>query len=265
MSDVERGLGERTPSGASGLRRRGEMPLSSHLKELRARFGRSALALLIGAVAGYAVFPVGIDLLLSPYCEAVGATDSCDLVVLSPLDPFFVRLRTAFVVGLVVGAPVFLYQAWRFVRPGLTRRERRYLLPFVLLSQVMFAGGIAFASWVIPRGLGILLELGGDGISPLLGAREYLAFLLTMGLAFGIVFELPLVLAFLVLTGVLTARGMRDFRRYAVVINVIAAALITPTGDAVTLLFVAGPMLLFYELAIAFAWLVERSRRRQAG
>ena len=250
-------------SAPGGLRRRDEMSLAEHLREFRSRLAKAALALLIGAVAGYVVFPSGIELLLTPYCEAVGAAESCDLVVLSPLDPFFVRLRTAFVFGLVVGAPVLLYQVWRFVRPGLTSRERNYALPFVLLSQVMFAAGIAFAAWVIPRGLGILLELGGDGISPLLGAREYLSFLLTMGLAFGIVFELPLVLAFLVLAGVLKASGMRDFRRYAVVINVVVAALITPTGDAVTLLFVAGPMVLFYELAIVFAWLVERARRRR--
>lgn len=250
-------------SGPEGLRRRDEMPLTDHLRELRSRLLRSAIAILLGAVAGYLVFPVAIDLLLAPYCRAVAATDRCDLIVLSPLDPFLVRLRSSFVVGLVVGAPVLLHQVWRFVRPGLTRRERRYTLPFILLSQVMFAAGIAFAAWIVPRGLGILLQLGGDGISPLLGAREYLTFLLTMGLAFGVVFELPLVLAALVLAGTLTARAMRDFRRYAIVVNIVAAAIITPTGDAVTLLFVAGPMLLFYELAIVFASLVERARRRR--
>lgn len=256
---------EASTPASGGLRRRGEMPLADHLRELRSRLLRAGVALVLGTVAGYLAFPVALELLLAPYCEVVGPAERCELVVLSPLDPFFVRLRTAFVAGLVVGAPVLLLQVWRFVRPGLTGRERRTLLPFVLLSQLMFAAGIAFAAWVVPRGLGILLELGGDGISPLLGAREYLVFLLTMGLAFGIVFELPLVLAVLVLAGVLTSRGMRDFRRYAIVLNVIAAAIITPTGDAVTLLFVAGPMLLFYEAAIGFALLVERARRRREG
>lgn len=246
-------------------RRREQMPLAEHLREFRGRLARAAAAIVVGTIVGYLVFPWGIDLLLRPYCSAVGRAGSCELIVLGPLDPFLVRLRTAFVVGLVVGGPVLLYQVWRFVRPGLTRRERRYALPFVVLSQVMFAAGIAFAAWVIPRGLGILLELGGDSISPLLGAREYLSFLLAMGLAFGIVFELPLVLAFLTLAGVVTADGMRRFRRYAIVINVVAAAFITPTGDAVTLLFVAGPMIAFYELAILFAMIVERARRRRAG
>lgn len=250
------------PASDGGLRRRDLMPLAEHLRELRSRLSRVALALVLGGLAGYAAFPWLLESLLQPYCAATGGRD-CDLVVLGPLDPFFVRLRSAAVLGLVVGGPVLLHQAWRFIRPGLERRERRFILPFVILSPLMFGAGIAFAAWVIPRGLSILLEMGGTAIQPMLGAREYLAFLLAMGLAFGVVFELPLVLAVLALTGVVTAEGMRRFRRYAIVINVIVAALITPTGDAVTLLLVAVPMLVFYELAILFAVLVRRSRRRR--
>lgn len=238
------------------------MPLGDHLREFRSRIVRAGAAVLTGAVVGYLAFPWATGFLLQPYCDAVARDQGCELIVLSPLDPFLVRLRAAFVIGIVIGGPVLLYQLWRFIRPGLTTREQRYALPFVLLSQVMFAAGIAFAAWVIPRGLAILLTLGGDAISPLLGAREYLSFLLAMGLAFGLVFEIPLVLVFLTLAGVLTADAMRGFRRYAVVINVVAAAFITPTGDAVTLLLVAGPMILFYEFAILFAWIVERSRRK---
>jgi sec-independent protein translocase protein TatC len=239
------------------------MPLTDHLREFRTRLVRAAGAILLGTLIGYVAFPQAIDLLLRPYCTAIEAVDGCDLIVLGPLDPFLVRLRTAFVAGLVVGGPVLLYQLWRFITPGLTRRERRYALPFVLLSQLMFAAGIVFAAWVIPRGLGVLLALGGDSIRPLLGAREYLSFLLAMGLAFGLVFELPLVLVFLALAGVITSDGMRRFRRYAIVINVVAAAIITPTVDAVSLSLVAGPMIVFYELAIVFAWIIERMRRRR--
>lgn len=254
---------EEAAASDGGLRRRGQMPLAEHLRELRNRAVRTAAMVAAGSIAGYALFPWLLELLLAPYCVVVERAGDCGLVVLGTLDPFVVRLRTAAVVGLVLGAPVALHQAWRFVRPGLERRERRYVLPFVILSPLMFVAGLAFAAWVVPRGLSILLELGGDAIEPLLGAREYLAFLLAMGLAFGVVFELPLLLAVLALTGVVTAEGMRRFRRYAIVINVVVAALITPTGDAVTLLLVAGPMLVFYELAIVFALLVERSRRRR--
>lgn len=248
---------------ARGVRRRGEMSLGGHLREFRTRFVRAALAVTIGAAVGYAIFPQAVALLLRPYCAAIATTSTCELIVLGPLDPFIVRLRTSFVAGVVVGGPVLLYQLWRFITPGLTRGERRYALPFILLSQLMFAAGIGFATWVVPRGLGILLALGGDSIRPTLGAREYLSFLLAMGLAFGLVFELPLVLIFLALTGVVTSAGMRRFRRYAIVLNVIAAAIISPTVDAVSLLFVAGPMILFYEFAIVFAWMIERTRRRQ--
>lgn len=250
------------PATDGGLRRRDLMPLADHLRELRRRIVRVALALALGSVVGYAAFPPLLEVLLRPYCTATGA-GGCELIVLSPLDPFFVRLRSAVVLGLVLGLPVLLHQAWRFVRPGLERRERRIIRPFVVLSPLLFAGGIAFAAWVIPRGLRILLELGGTAIEPMLGAREYLAFLLGMGLAFGVVFQLPLVLSMLALTGVVTADGMRRFRRYAIVGNVVLAAVITPTGDAVTLLLVAAPMLVFYELAILLARLLERSRRRR--
>jgi sec-independent protein translocase protein TatC len=255
--------GDGPADAVGGRRRRGEMPLADHLREFRSRLVRAAAAIAVGTIAGYAAFPWAIEFLLQPYCTAIAAVDGCDLIVLGPLDPFIVRLRTAFVAGIVVGAPVFLYQLWRFVTPGLTRTERRYALPFVLLSQIMFAAGIVFATWVIPRGLGILLALGGDSIRPLLGAGEYLAFLLSMGLAFGLVFELPLVLVFLALAGVITSAGMRRTRRYAIVLIVIAAAIITPTVDAVSLALVAGPMILFYELAIVLAWAIERARGRR--
>ncbi len=240
------------------------MPLADHLREFRSRFLRATVAIAIGTAVGYAAFPSALGVLLQPYCDAVDAGTSCDLIVLGPLDPFLVRIRTALALGLVVGGPVLLYQAWRFITPGLTRRERRYALPFIILSQVMFAGGIAFSAWVIPRGLSILLALGGDSIRPLLGAREYLSFLLAMGLAFGIVFELPLVLVFLALAGVVTSDGLRRVRRYAIVGNIVAAAIITPTVDAVSLMFVAGPMIIFYEFAIVFAWLIERTRARRS-
>ena len=250
------------PDGSFPGRRRGDMPLGDHFREFRNRVLRAGVAVLAGAVVGYLVFPGAVGILLEPYCRAIGATGSCDLIVLGPLDPFLIRIRAAFVAGIFVGGPVIFYQLWRFITPGLTRRERRYALPFVVLSQLMFGAGLVFAYWIIPRGLSVLLALGGDGIRPLLGANEYLSFLLAMGLAFGLVFELPLVLVFLALLGIVTSEAMRRVRRYAIVANVILAAVITPTGDAVTLLFVAGPMLVFYEVAIGIAWLIERARRR---
>lgn len=253
--------GEEGPPGR--VRRRAEMPLADHLREFRTRLTRAAVAILLGSAVGYAVFPQLVDVLLGPYCRALAPGERCDLIVLGPLDPFFVRIRASFVVGLFLGGPVLFYQLWRFITPGLTSRERRYALPFVLFSQVMFAAGLAFAAWVLPRGLTVLLSFGGDSIRPLLGASEYLSFVLAMGVAFGVVFELPLVLVFLALAGIITSQGMRRARRYAIVANVTIAAIITPTVDIVTLGLMAGPMILFYELAIVLAWSIERIRARR--
>jgi sec-independent protein translocase protein TatC len=242
------------------------MTLLEHLKELRKRLGRAAVALVLGTVVGYLVFPQILQILLDPFCQAQQALEpgaDCDLVALRPLEPFSVRMKTAVVVGLFVGGPVIFYQLWRFITPGLTRRERRLSLPFVLLSQLMFAVGLAFAYLVIPQGLRILLNMAGPRVQTMLSADEYLSFFLTTSVAFGLVFELPLVLIFLAMVGVVTAGGLRRARPYAVVAILIAAAIITPTTDAVTLLLMAGPMWLFYELSILAAWFIERRRRRR--
>lgn len=243
----------------------GGMTLFEHLRELRSRLIRALIALIIGTVGGYLLFPQILDVLLAPYCQVVETLrpgETCRLIALRPLEPFSVRIKTSVVVGLFLGGPVIMYQLWRFITPGLTTRERRYSLPFVALSQVMFAAGFVSAYFVIPQGLNILLRIGGPRIEALLSANEYLSFFLTMSVAFGLVFELPLVLIFLSLVGVVSATSLRRFRPYAVVLMFIASAIITPTTDAVTLLLLAGPMVLFYELSIGFAWLIERRRNQ---
>jgi sec-independent protein translocase protein TatC len=244
----------------------GQMTLVGHLTELRTRLFRVVLALAVGTVVGYIVFPQVLLLLIDPYCTALATLrpeGSCSLVALRPLEPFSVRIKTALVIGLFIGGPVIFYQLWRFITPGLTQRERRYALPFVLLSQIMFTLGIAFAYLIIPQGLRILLNMGGPNIEAFLSAQEYLSFFLRMSVAFGLVFEFPLILIFLTLVGVVRASMLRKSRPYAIVGMVIAAAFITPTTDAVTLLFMVVPMLLFYEIAILAARLIERSRARR--
>lgn len=246
----------------------GEMTLFEHLAELRNRLFKAALALALGTVVGYALFDQVFSYLVEPYCELPQALrttpgEECQVAAFGVLDAFSVRIKTSLVIGLFVGGPVIFYQLWRFVAPGLSSREKRYAVPFVLGSQVLFGAGLLFAAYVIPRGLQVLLSMGGDQITPLLGAPQYLSFVLTTAIAFGAVFELPLILVFLSLAGVVTARGLRRFRPYAVVLSSVAAALITPTTDPVTMLAMMGPMVLFYEAAILAAWLIERGRRRR--
>lgn len=243
------------------------MTLLEHLRELRARVFKAVIALALGTVVGYWLFPYVLDLLIAPYCDlpdALRTDGTCTLVALRPLEPFSVRIRTALVIGLFIAGPVVFTQLWRFITPGLTRAERRFALPFVVLSQLMFAAGITAAYLVIPRALGVLLGLGGPLVEPMLSATEYLAFFLAMCVAFGLVFELPLVLIGLVLTGVVSAQGLHQSRPYAVVAMLTAAAIITPTTDAVTLLLVAGPMWVFFEISVGVAWYIDRRRARRS-
>ena len=129
------------------------MSLFAHLVELRRRLTRAVIALAIGTIAGYFIFQYLLDLVMAPYCsiaDDLRPDGTCTLVALTPLEPFSVRLKTSFVVGLFIGGPVIFYQLWRFITPGLTTKERRYALPFVASSQIMFAIGIAFAYLAIP-------------------------------------------------------------------------------------------------------------------
>lgn len=243
------------------------MTLGEHLTELRRRFLRVMLALVVASAVGWVLYEGILEFLIQPYCDIPSAfrqeeTGQCSLVATRALEPFSVQIKVALLFGAFVSGPVIFYQLWRFITPGLTSRERRLAAPFVILSQVLFACGIGFAYLVVPKGLRILLSFGGERIMPLLTAEAYLSFLLTTVLAFGIVFEIPLLLVFLSLIGVVNSGQLRRFRPYALVANVAVAAVVTPTTDAVTMLFMAGPLAVLYEASILAAWLIERRRRR---
>lgn len=245
----------------------GEMTLAEHLAELRTRIIRIVLAVALGAAAGWWFSDPALSLLMQPYCDLPGAfrpDGECSLIITRPLEGFGVRVKVSLVIGLFLAAPVLFHQLWRFIAPGLTKRERRYTLPFVAGSQVMFAAGAAFAFFVIPKGLRVLIELAGENVATLLAAGEYVSFILTTILAFGLVFEVPLLVVFLVVIGLLNTHQLRRFRPYAIVANFLVAALVTPTVDAVTMLLMAGPMMALYEASILAGWFIERSRARRA-
>ena len=245
----------------------GEMSLLEHLDELRSRLVKVSAAVVLGTIVGYVVFPELLDILIEPYCSVVARineTGECNLIILKPLEAFSVRIKVSMLVGAFLGGPVIFWQLWRFIAPGLTARERRLSAPFVVLSQVLFGIGIGFAWFVLPNALSVLTTLGGPRIVPNLTAAEYISFILTTSVAFGVVFLLPVVLTFLALLGVLTAAAMRSARPYAIVGVAIVAAIITSTTDPVTMLLMMAPMTVFYEISILFAALFERRRRTQA-
>lgn len=248
----------------------GEMPLREHLGELRSRLVRSLLGVAAGFAIGFAIHTPVFDLLIEPYCQlpaelragSDALANDCTLQVFDVLGAFFLRLKAAAVVAIIVAAPVVAYQVWRFVTPGLRPVERKYALPVVVISLLLFAGGAVFSYLVLPRALEVLLGFAGENVTSLMGANEYLGFLLHMMIGFGVSFEVPLILITLVLMGVVGVDGLRRWRRYAIFIAFVAAAVITPTTDPFTMMLMAGPMVVFYEVSVLVARLVARRRAK---
>jgi len=223
--------------------------------------GSRAIAVAVGSVAGFVLFRPILDVLQEPYREAVESlpnTITEDLIVTTPTEPFLAFLKIGLFTGLMLALPVILYQVWRFITPGLTVRERRLAIPFVLSSLVLFAAGTVFAFAILPRGLAFLFSFGGDSLVPLLTIDRYLSFLFFLILAFGLSFELPLVLLFLTGIRVITSAQLRRWRRYAALGTVIFAAVATPTQDPYTMLLMWVPLYLLYEGAILVARLFKR-------
>jgi sec-independent protein translocase protein TatC len=245
------------------LRRRsrpadGRMTLVEHLAELRYRLVVSLLAVAAGAVAAFLAYSSILEVLLDPYCEILPPGRECNLVIRDPLEGFATRLRVAGWAGVVLASPIVLWQLWRFVTPGLHPKEKRYAVPFVLTSIVLFLAGGALALATFPRALDFLVTVGGPDIDTLFSPAPYLRLVILMIAAFGLAFELPVVLVFLQLAGVVTSRTLASWRRYAIVVVFLVAAVVTPSQDPWTLLALALPMALFYEGAILVGRVLKR-------
>jgi sec-independent protein translocase protein TatC len=195
-------------------------------------------------------------------CESnpqLGCSDR--FIITGPLDGFAIRMRVSGWGGLVVALPVVLWQLWRFITPGLHPREKRYAVPFILSAVALFLLGAAIAFWTLPKAIEFLVDFSGD-VSPLFTPNSYINLVMLMMLAFGAGFLFPVVLVFLELAGVLHYKHLVKFRRYAIVIIVFVAAVITPSGDPYSLAALAVPMYLFYELSILIGWLIAKRKAR---
>ena len=239
------------------------MTLIEHLTELRRRIVISVLAIAVGAIVGFVLYSRILRLLSEPYAEVTRGrkncgADGCDLVVTDPLAPFIVRLKVSTYSGLVLALPVVLWQLWRFITPGLNPKEKRYAVPFILSSIVLFAAG-GFVAWLtFPKALDFLIKIGGGDISTFFTADKYLTFISLMIIAFGLSFEFPVVLVFLMLARVLKTSTLRKYRRHAAVAIVAFAAVITPSQDPYSLFFMAAPMYVFYESSILIGRILKR-------
>jgi sec-independent protein translocase protein TatC len=235
----------------------GRMTVVEHLSELRRRLMISIVALAIAGVICYIFALDIISFFLDFYRDATDG-DRNAFVFTGPLDAFITRLKVATYGAIVLALPVWLWELWRFITPGLNPKEKRYAIPFVISSLVLFAVGAGVALVTLPAALDFLLNVGGSEVEPLLTADKFVGLVSIMILAFGFAFEFPVILVFLLIAHVLTTEQLRRWRRWAIILIFVFAAVITPSQDPYSLFFMAVPMYLFYELSIVIGRVLKR-------
>jgi sec-independent protein translocase protein TatC len=229
------------------------MTLIEHLEELRRRLIVIVIAILVAAIAAFVVSRPVLDLLRAPLPHSYQT-----LYFTGPADAFGVQVKIAGFLGIGLAMPVILFQVWRFVTPGLTRRERRFIWPVMVAALLLFALGIIVGYIIIPYAFGFLLSFGGAGLQPLLTVDRYVGFVTTMLLAFGLVLEFPIVLIGLARVGILTHRRLAAQRRWTIVGIVAFAIVVTPGGDPISPLILSSVMFLLYEGSLLVIRLIGR-------
>ena len=252
-------VGSEPQSGVRGADAR-RLPIIGHLEELRRRLWVCLLAIAVASAMSFAWVGQLIEWLKRPAGAALPR-----LAFFSPPEALLAYMKVAVTAGLFLCMPVVLYELWAFIRPGLTRRESRYGLAFVWWGSALFLVGAAFAYWILlPVSLKFLLGFGGGQLEPVISISRYLSFTTMVILACGIVFQLPLVVGLLAKLGLVKPQTLRRQWRHAVVIMAVAAALLTPTTDAATMLLMVVPMLALYEASIWVAACATRRRTSNA-
>ncbi len=260
IGNEKKALGGEAFSGEEDSART-EMTFLAHLEELRWRILWSSGSVLLGTVIGFVVTQrIGvIDFLISPVADYL---DEGKLAFLSPTEPFFVTFKIAFFLGIIISLPVIFYHFWAFIAPALLRKEKRMFLPAILSSVALFSIGVFVAYGVVlPLGLKFLLSFQTSSLKPMITIGEYLSFATRISLAFGLVFELPLVVGIFSWLGILTPAFMRQKRRHSYVIIFILSALLTP-ADAASMIMMAIPLLLLFESSIYLSVVITRKRKR---
>jgi sec-independent protein translocase protein TatC len=251
---------QHTPSDPPGPEDDVRLGFFEHMTELRRRLIRALIGIGVGmALVGWFAEKL-YRLLMGPVLASLPAGERA-LHYTSYLEPFMVYLKVALYGGIFVAAPYVLWQLWLFVAPGLYKREKRMVVPFLASGTLLFYAGGAFCYFAImPFAFPALAAIAGDDMRPILTMSEQLSLVLAMMLGFGIVFEIPVIIAFLSMVGLVSPGVLAKYRRHAIILNVAFAALITPTGDPFNLALMALPMIVFYEVGILLSRLVTRQR-----
>jgi sec-independent protein translocase protein TatC len=243
-----------------------EMPFLDHLEELRWRIIWSLVAVVLGVAAAFIVLQQ-FDIFKFLERPILPYLNGNKLKYTHPADPFSVLISASFTMGIVIALPVILYQVWAFLAPALYRHEKRVVLPVIFGAIVLFVSGVSLSFFVVlPLAIGWLMKIAAntDALEPMITYRDYFSFAVNMSLAFGLCFELPIVILLLATLGLVTPEFLRRYRRHALVLCVVAGALLSP-GDLVwTTVLLAAPLYLLYELSVILTVVVYRRRRKRA-
>ena len=242
------------------------MTLADHLRELRSRLVKSILAIVAGGVFGLVFYQQIINAFIGPFKDVAESEDlTAEINFGGIADPFVIPLKIALLVGIILASPVWIYQIWAFVTPGLYRNERKWTALVIFTSVPLFLGGIALCFWLIPRGLAVILGFTPDDVANIVLFSDYFGFVMRLILVFGIAFLLPVFVVLLNVVGVLSWAALSNTRRWTVLGIFVFAAIATPTGDPVTMLMLAGPMWILFESAVLVCRFNDRRRARELG
>jgi len=238
------------------------MSLTSHLEELKTRLIRILIVVGIGFGVCYLFKEWSFRVITRPLVDAMPAQSS--LIFTGLPEAFFIHMKIAFFASLLMTAPYTLFEIWRFVSPGLYRNEKKYVLPFVVFSTLLFGGGVLFGYFIaLPPAFAFFVSFSTDALKPMISFREYLDLTLKFLLAFGLSFEMPVFIFFLAKLGIVNAKMLSKQRRYAILIIFIAAAILTPSPDVISQILMAVPLMFLYELSIFVAKFARRSKPEQ--
>lgn len=240
----------------------GHMTLLEHLAELRRRVLIAAMAVVVACIVGWFLYPPVFRFMEHAYHSEClhhpARFVSCNLVARAPTEAFTTRLKLTTYIGAALAAPVWLWEIWRFITPGLKRNEKRYAVPFVISAMVLFLMGVGMAILVWPKALNWLTSVGGAGISQANSPGPYISLYLLVCLVFGLVFMYPIVVVFLMISGAVPTQKWRRWRRVAIVVLCAVAAIVTPSNDPFTFLGMAVPMIIFYEASILLGRILRK-------
>jgi sec-independent protein translocase protein TatC len=239
------------------------MTLTEHLSELRKRLIVSVIVVTLATIVAFFFYNQVIHFISRPYRDFTLKHPSKNisggsLVVTGPLEGFSTRLKVSAYLGLFIASPVLLWELWRFITPGLHRNEKKYAIPFILSAVLLFSLGVTVSILVFPKALDFLISVGGKDVAPLFGPQKYVNLYIAAAAIFGAVFLFPIVLMFLMISGAVPSKKWRKWRRPAIVLMALAAAVLTPSNDPYSFLAMAIPLMIFYESSILLGRILKK-------